>query len=222
MFCIYPVDETTDFLNKIPEELLTFFGSDFDLIRVYPNDKSHEDAINIIESAPNGSIFIFLGHGNSMTLKGAESGSYCKDVFIDNDKLIIFNNKSLFVLACRSSSLLECGVYISGTNINQSISFPNIISSWEELEHERLVKITLYPNLTKSHIDRFNSIITESTIYCLKGLFENKDFNSIHRRLIHYLNQKMVELVINEPNSANRDLADMIFDLKREIKVVSN
>lgn len=220
--CIYPTDSTTNFLENIPIELSSTFNADFELIRIVPSDESHDEAIAKIKSLPNGSICLFIGHGSSFALKGAEVNDYKKEIFIDYNQLSIFNNKSLFVLACRSYDLLDYAINYDSVRILQSISFPNIISSWEELEHERKVKQKkLYPNLTLDQINKFNEILVESTIYSLKGLKENQDFHKIYRRLIHFLNQKMAEIVLIDPIDANRDLADMIFEFKKEIVVLN-
>lgn len=223
IYCIYPQDSTTDFLEKIPEELSSFFEDRFQLIRIEPNDKAHERAFQLIKESDEGSIFIFIGHGNSGTLKGAEiEGLYCNDDFISNEKMSVFNGKSLFLLACRSVELLDVARYTTDLNIKESISFPNIISSDVELKEERKKKKDLYPGISNEQIDTANSILVSSVIYALKGLGTSADFKHIYVRLIQHLNQCMVDLVWFNPTPVNRELADMIYHMKSEIKFAVN
>ncbi|WP_282126178.1 hypothetical protein [Marinifilum flexuosum] len=215
IICIFPQDPTTEFLLEIPISLSSYFGNRFKLLHIEPNEKSHAEAIEFIKKEPNDSIFIFLGHGNTMAFQGSNSESFNCELFIDNEKLNIFTQKSLFALACKSNELLDNW----GWDIGQYFGFPNIVSSETELKVELAESTKYFSKTTIKEIELSNRILVHSVIYCLKGLKYSNNFLHLHKRFKHYINQCIIDCLMKNKGESNRELCDNLFRLKENISL---
>ncbi len=66
-------------------------------------------------------------------------------------------------------------------------------------------------------LQKIKDIIIVSNTYALKSLKYSNSFLKIYNRLKHSLNQQMIDLILNNPTTAKRDLADMIYQFKKDI-----
>lgn len=80
ILCLYPMDETTLFLNPIFDFLSNM--DSFKGIRFESNEKDVELAIDAIKTCDEDTIIIFLGHGASHCLYKGDNTP-----FIGNEKI---------------------------------------------------------------------------------------------------------------------------------------
>lgn len=84
IFCIYPKDKTTHFLNKVVKYLEENLGEEsFFCFRVKCTRASHDRCLEIIDGL-QGKFIIFLGHGRSDKLFGA-SGEQGDNTFVSEE-----------------------------------------------------------------------------------------------------------------------------------------
>jgi len=179
IFCVYPQDSTTAFLDRIISYLSVSLKSKFHCFKVKLNDNSHDECLKIINIYEN-RIVIFLGHGKSDMLYGA-CGDEGDNVFLNNESekdntdyfnkkdfitienASIFKNNIIFSLSCNSNVLRHSigqAAIIEGAKA--FIGFGNIPTDFEK-DNE----------LTKREIAIFKGIlvkiIKKSLLYAISN-----------------------------------------------------
>jgi len=207
IICVYPQDSTTDFLQPIVDTLSATLTNEFDIIRIEPNQKAHQMALYQIDSCE---VILFMGHGNTIAFHGARMEDDEFYSFLNTQNIGRYYGKSIIGISCESATFLS--KFAAESGILNYIGFGDIITEPErfyisESEDENIVLLQKYKN-----------IFVRAVSYAFKSLKYSNSFSDIYKRLQHSLNQQMIELVLNHPSKSKRDLADMIFNLKKEIR----
>ena len=105
IYIVYPYDSTTKFLLEIPNILQQKHGNVFTVINIEASDSSYAKGLELISKIPDDSLVLFMGHGQSDFLYGADSHEFEKKKFIGKSEIKIFSNKFLFSLSCILSSI---------------------------------------------------------------------------------------------------------------------
>lgn len=214
---IYPQDETTDFLQDIPNFLFDKHGKErFIYQRIGFSVKEHRSCINLIEKFSKNSLVIFLGHGRSDALLGAMD--YERFDFITEEHIHIFKGKQVFFFSCRSEELLQ------GRGI-EGIGFGHILSSPDELTDNDLRRQYSYLFSTLGMPD-------SPTINQFKKLLVNIVRESLHDHIARHLSNqelyfnlklrlnKTIATLIQENEPAKvRNLVNLLFKAKTEIRL---
>ncbi len=207
--CVHPEDTTTDFLKPITDSLIKYLGDRVTYIRVRPSEEEHDIALYKMEHSD---IIVFLGHGSSQGFHGANT---CHEdefsLFLNHQNLERFRGKSIFALSCNSADFFKTNAAKKG--ILSYLGFGDIKSEDERFNVSDNVEI----NNSSQRI--FENILVRASIYALHFLIKSNSFACVYQRLIHSLNQQMVELVLKKPTQENRIIADMIYLIKKEIKI---
>jgi hypothetical protein len=116
VLCIYPQDGSTRFLNRIQNHLTLALGDTFHCYKVKPNQESHDECLERLRSVKEEELVLFLGHGRSDRLYGANSNysyfpsplyegiaDYENDNFINCENLDVFCDRKVFCLSCNSA-----------------------------------------------------------------------------------------------------------------------
>ena len=97
--CIYPKDQTTDFLLPLYEHICNNMYA----IGIH-DDTTEENALDRIYSEiHDAESVVFLGHGTSDWL----CGSRFENVIFEKEKCDLLCNKRLFLLACNSNQFIK-------------------------------------------------------------------------------------------------------------------
>lgn len=113
IFCIYPQDETTSFLNRIVSHLTNSLGNDFHCHKVKLTESSHSECLKRTASLKQ-RLILFLGHGRSDMLYGS-CGKSGENIFlsddVETDNTDFFNKKDFISL--KNADVFEDKIVIS-------------------------------------------------------------------------------------------------------------
>jgi len=217
IICIFPIDKTTDFLLPIYESLSKF--DSFSGFRSENNEELFESLNDKIKSIKDENNFIvFLGHGASNCLYGATINDKKTKLF-DKSNIDLFNNQNIFFLSCRSSDFINNNaekIMING------IGFGDIITDYSEVVSERDDGDALFlPNINEEMIEEFK---TKLVALVIKG-FEYLNLDEYSIKQIYYflkllINKEISNILLNRSTKGFRDIADLIYDLKNEMKLI--
>lgn len=227
VFCVYPQDNSTRFLNRIVSYLKRNLGDDFHCFKVKLHEGSHTECIKKIDELEN-KVIIFLGHGKSNLLYGA-CGSEAESAFINHEAVeenpeyfnkqdfinmnncSIFKNNIVFSFSCNSNQIKNS---IGNTSImNGAISFIGFGDIPSDFETEK--------ELTQREISIFKGIIVK--IIKKSFLFSWKQNFSIEQ-LVDTIkvmtNKEVFKLTVNNKGIKYRyRIAKHLFYFKNEIEV---
>lgn len=209
LMCIYPIDETTDFLLPIYEQLELL--PDFVGYRFDTNDSSKtKNLYDVLLQITENDFVIFLGHGASDKLYGS--------VGENGEKLTLFDkrysesiNKANFVgVACRSKDFaVKC--------LPNYIGFGDITSDYAEVMAERNIGDPNYLEwVSEEDIINFQNEFVGAIAEAVK-LSECNDLYSLYRMMKLSFNKRIASLLVNRHLQKYRHIADMLYDINDEI-----
>lgn len=207
--CIYPADDSTDFLMPI-YNMLEQINID-NCFRI----QTDEDRAHVLESILKSNfntIIIFLGHGTAQYLQLKENTE-----FINKDNFSILENKKLFFISCYSSSFIESNK--SGTIIPEYIGFGNIPS--EDSDLIPLIGDVYDINTLEEIAIKSNDVLVEIIKNALGDTFtKNKDLKYLYKRIRFYFNRKIADILINKGLSWHKELSCLLFGIKDDMVIV--
>jgi len=217
IICIFPKDETTDFLLPIYESL-----GKIDSFLGFRSDNNEElfqsvsDAINAINAENN--LIVFLGHGASNCLYGTPVNGLKTKLF-ELSNVDLFDGQNIFLLACRSAEFINS---ILGRNIVNGIGFGDIITEYREVVAERDTGDSSFlPDIDNEAIEEFkNSLVNVASNTFNQYIEEDMSFENLFSYLKLMINKEISELLINKEKVNCRVVSDLLFDLKNEITLV--
>ena len=205
VFCIYPTDQTTEFLLPVFNTISKFQGV-ISLAGDSREDLFYERFKEILldESLDT---FIFLGHGNSKYLYG--SGF---NILIPHDELFQINHKKFILFSCNSSDLLE--------NIQSKchIGFGFIPSELEDLSSMQSFHKMDLSSLKKEDIDYLRKKYVSAWLRALDGL-PFFDIEALGKRLYLFLNRAIVDTLMDKSIKNRRLISDILFYIKSDLQV---
>lgn len=178
IFCVYPHDRTTFFLDRIVSFLKNNLGDKFHCYKVKLNEQSHTDCLRTLNTLEN-RIIIFLGHGRSDKLYGA-CGDEGENLFVGQEHQDIpqYFNKPDFITMSNSSVLAKNIVFALSCDSNRlknsigdsarengTISFVGFGDIQTDYDDER--------ELTRREIAIFKGIIVKIIKKCLLYSYRN-------------------------------------------------
>ncbi|MFC0774278.1 hypothetical protein [Terrimonas alba] len=215
---IYPQDETTQFLVRIPEIIRSRFGPEsIQLTKIYPDEKSHSSSIDFIENLPDESIVLFMGHGEDDCLFGAEGPHFPRKKLIDRANIKIFGNKYLFCLSCYSSLFLKATFRFS--NIIHSVGFGSLPTEMSEVENDKRM---ISQGVNIAVIKSYKNTLVELTAAAFCDMLDYRfPFYEISNYFLLRLNKKISEVILNDKSDKEaRILADLLFKMKSEMVII--
>ena len=210
ILCLYPMDETTLFLNPIFDFLSNMVS--FKGIRFESNEKDVELAIDAIKTCDEDTIIIFLGHGASHCLYKGDNTP-----FIGNEKIHLLANKRIFLLACRSAEFIDSNKNIE---FKSSIGFGNMLTDWSEVLVERDADANAYPDISIEVIELYRSKLVNS-IQCAwsRTITSQKDFEYLYLQIKLFINKEITELLTKKNIPNYIALANLLYETKTEMSL---
>lgn len=199
---IHPEDDSTCFLSNVYNGVKDECGKDSCIVyNIKPNDGSYEECLAAIKECNEDCLIVFMGHGSSEILYGQFDDA--RDTFIEANRMGIFDDKNLLLLACDSASLLK-GCF-NRTNIRSSVGFEYLPTDMAELNVKKLRNI----GVTDEMLSEFNNILVKTITQCLVNYTK---FGASAEKLYSYirlhLNKVILESVLE---SKKRELADLVY-----------
>jgi hypothetical protein len=227
---IHPYDKSTLFLDRIKNHILLEFDQDVHYYSVKPNEESHIQCLNLIQTHPSKGLIIFLGHGRSDKLYGSKADDYSdliskdaalefpekyyyNDNFINEDNINVFNKKKVFCLACNSAEKIAQYAYEKGATT--FLGFGDIPTSQIEFKEKGY---TVNESIVGMIKGEFNYIIKSSLAYALR---RNLSFDNLMHILHFITNQRITDLLIKQKdNRARYFLANQLYFFKKEAQII--
>lgn len=193
--CIFPQDETTNFLQPIYVSLLEQGCKGFIV------DSKEIGREQIIEAIKGAEIVFFLGHGTSFCLYGINSIP-----LIDKDNVEYLRGKRLFLLACRSAE------FAKNNSLSNYIGFGDIPTSMDDVMSERDMDCEKYPNIDKDDVEIFCvsivQIMQKSLMHC-----EIDDFKCLASMIKLFTNRTRRD-VVSKNTKNNYEIQKMLYEFK--------
>lgn len=201
--CIYPKDESTDFLLPL-YEFLCDKGCD----GWHKDSVGNEDEVyKLLKDADH---VIFLGHGSSNTLYGSPQHDELTVLINEGNIEKLLCGKKCFILACNSSQFCE------RYTLTSSIGFGNMPTGIRDVKNAMEVDNN-FPYLEKNDIDIYNKALVSSLIGAFKIAWLS-DMERLYSKIQFYANVEIVECLIKRPCEMFREVADLIQDFKNDCK----
>lgn len=206
--CLFPKDETTEFLRPIYEELCnkdSIIGYDNDAIE---DDDYFEKLENLLQQTDN---LIFLGHGSSNTLYGTSLNPIIDD---KSGNLDYLRKRKLLLFSCKSSD------YIKHYNLNDAIGFGFIPTSKDDAHDGAKLHDLDISNLDHASLQIFR----DSIVRIWQRTLKQTDWYNTYSFISYFsffTNIEIVNVLKNHKNNPNyRLVADMLYYLKTDIEYV--
>lgn len=209
VICIYPKDQSTDFLKPVYEQLkqISYFtGYCFDTIVSQETQKLYNSLY-----FDKDSMLIFLGHGSSNKLYGSVDKLNKKQVLFNETNIDHIKDLDFICIACRSNEFAQ-------KYFKNYMGFGDITSDFSEVIAERNLGDPNY--LEWAHefdITNFRNLFVES----LKNAILTSRCSSIvslYKMLKLSINKQIANLLLEKNMPNYRHLADMLYTIQTEME----
>lgn len=204
--CIFPKDESTEFLLPL-YELLCSKGV----------EGWHEDTVSnftfTIDKFKEAEIIIFLGHGSSGTLYGSTQHGKLSDLITSDNVKELLGGKRCFLLSCNSIE------FCLNNNLNNSIGFGNMPTGKRDV-FIAMDNDASFPNLEQDDIDVYNNALIEALINVFNTSTFDK-FENLYSMICFYANVEITKCLTLKPCKMYREVAELLQDFKNECQLVS-
>lgn len=208
--CIFPENESTDFLLPIYKQLEIlsgFVGYRFNTLDSQARNKFHRE-LNQVE---DNSLLLFLGHGASNRLYGSVDNNGNKQILFDKDNIEQLRNKNFIGIACRSNEFAH-------NLFHNYIGFGDITSDFSEIKEERDFGDPHYMDwATIEDIVVFRQEFTEAIVEAIR-LTHCENLLSMYKMIKLCFNKRIATLLVNKNVSNYRHIADLLFDVTNDIE----
>lgn len=202
MVCIFPKDESTDFLLPLYNCICTL---GFRGVRVDTN----EELKSVVEAISKAHFIVFLGHGTSFSLMGTPVNGE-KTSIIDRSNVDLLKGKKLFLLSCRSAEFCE------SFQLSPSIGFGMMPTGLDDV-YSMIDEDADFPALRQPDIDVYN----ECLISALSTAFRISNINDIEElcnKVRLCVNYEIAHCLIERKAAMFREVADLLQDLKNDCR----
>lgn len=207
VFCIYPQDNSTEFLAPLYEALCEKYSAE-GLMGDPTDDDDYLEKLE--EDCTNADTIIFLGHGCSKRLYGINLNPIiCKE----NDNINLLRGKKLILFACRSAD------FIKEYQLKNAWGFGFVPTSLDEARSGVLHKLPIC-KLESVDIYYFKDAINRIWLNSLKYA-DVFDIHKFYSEFCFYTNVEIVKCLREQQSLPNcRLIADMLYYLKEDMDYI--
>lgn len=206
--CIFPKDETTEFLRPVYEEICkgeNVCGIDADTI--YEDDCLE----NLEQLLSDAETVIFLGHGSSHTLYGTRLNPLFGEKM---ENVGWLRGKNLVLFACRTLD------FIKNYNLHTAMGFGFIPTTLDDVRDGGKLHKLHIEELTSSDLEVFKNSIVNVWKRCLKHCYLD-DICRFGELFSMYVNVEIVDVLINHRDIPHyRTIADMLYYLSVDMNYI--
>ena len=209
--CIFPKDNSTDFLIPIYESLETL--SDFKGFRIDTNNELERNELFSVLSNNEGgeSLVVFLGHGATYCLYGSPDSDRKVKLF-DKDNINILSDYPIICSACNSKDFLK-------KRHPNYIGFGDIPSDFFEVEAERNLGNPDYLSWANDEdIISFRKSIVDAFVQTVKTTHCDK-LSNLYGFFKLLINKRIATLLMERNTNHYREIADMLYDFADEMEL---
>ncbi|MBR4838352.1 MAG: hypothetical protein IK004_07940 [Bacteroidales bacterium] len=204
--CIYPQDDTTDFLRPLCDHICATFDAMEVGYDISGGDNQTEIIYNKIEDVKT--IF-FLGHGESTCLYASIING---TQLFNKDNVSLLENKQLFLLACNSDQ------FINTYKLSEAIGFGFLPTSIYDARHVRKLHSMRIEHLKENDIDSYNTAIVNALINTLSEE-TMEDSHLFAERLKFSTCEKIVNILLQKETPNYRIVADALYYFYKDVNI---
>ena len=202
--CIFPQDDTTEFLTPLYDSIVSLGYRGF-----HCDSNEHKD--EILNAVADADSIIFLGHGTSFALYGTPIDGSFTDI-INSNNVSLLSGKYLLLLSCRSSEFCE------HYGLKGSLSFGNMPTGQADVR-AMAEEDSSFPLLTDSDIEVYNNALVNALRSSLKVADVDK-MDDLYRMLLLNANIEITRCLLSKPSEHYREIADLLQDWKNDIVII--
>jgi len=212
---IHPRDESTSFLDSIWNKGILDYADDCQIMDVGYSLEEHTAVFEILRNLPEGSNVVYLGHGNSFSLKGACGIGFNMEVFFSKQNVQLFENINLLCLSCKSADFLRPFKYLS------YVAFGDLPTHMVEISGLREQEYNAYKGVDEKVISEFRDVIVSimsNSIYewMTIGLDSRGLYHRIKIRLMREIG--MVLSITTAKSTEKEALLELLVDMHKELE----
>lgn len=203
--CIYPQDDTTDFLRPLCDHICATFKAEEVVYDISGDDNQIEIIYNKIKDAKT--IF-FLGHGTSTSLYAKLN----EVILINQTNISLLQNKQLFLLACNSDQ------FINTYKLSEAIGFGFLPTSLYDARHVKKLHSMRIEHLKENDIDSYNTALVNALISTLSEA-TMADTHLFAERLKFSTCEEMVKILLQRGTPNYRLVADELYYFYKDLNI---
>ena len=203
--CIYPHDDTTDFLRPLCDHICSTFKAEEVGYDISGNDNQIEIIYNKVKDAKT--IF-FLGHGTSTSLYAKLN----EVILINQTNISLLQNKQLFLLACNSDQ------FINTYKLSEAIGFGFLPTSLYDARHVKKLHSMRIEHLKENDIGSYNTALVNALI-CTLSEATMADTHLFAERLKFSTCEEMVKILLQRGTPNYRLVADELYYFYKDLNI---
>jgi len=204
--CIYPKDQTTDFLLPLYEHICT----NIQAIGIHEDTTEDDDSLDrIYEVIKDADVVIFLGHGTSKVLYG----SRCDNVVFEYLNHSLLLDKRLFLLSCNSNQ------FIKNYKLTDAIGFGFLPTSLDDARQTKDFHNISIVDLEKKDVDCFNVALVNAFINTISDT-TIVDFYLFKERLNFNISKGIVQCLLKKETPNYRIIADELYFVYKDMIII--
>lgn len=209
ILCVFPIEETTRFLNPVFEEIAKQ-GAD---VFHYDTVNSDEDLQEILTNKISASgIIVFLCHGCGTCLYGTQDETgFNGNELINRNDFQMLNGKKTIIFSCNSNGLQK------NYSLSETITFGLIPSTIYEVKNAKFHKLPIN-ELEENEV----GVIQDSLVRIWERTLSTTsllDFRSFFKAFRFNIDFEITEVLIGKRSLPHyRTIADILFYIKKDMK----
>lgn len=208
--CVFPVDESTNFLEPIRMILEKELGAT--IIRGDTTKEEHRNEIMTqLRELTEQDIFVFMGHGASYCLYGSPLDGESQTLF-GKDALSLPNRSRSLLISCRSND------FINPLQLVNAIGFGEIPATWEEIRKLREDDCSCYAGIDEDTVPEYRNSFVNALCGALKLWSPSSPLSQLYQniqlcitgQIVRHLLEKKLEL------PQRQGLFKLLYELKQD------
>lgn len=202
--CIYPQDDTTDFLRPLCDHIC----ATFDAVEVGYDISGGDSQIEIIyDNIKEVKTIFFLGHGESTCLYASiVNGTQ----LFNKSNISLLEDKHLFLLACNSDQ------FINTYKLSGAIGFGFLPTSLRDATRVRKLHSMRIEHLKENDIDSYNTALVNALISTLSEA-TMEDPHLFAERLKFSTCEKIANILLQRETPNYRLVADELYYFYKDV-----
>ena len=211
LVCVFPVDDSTNFLESVRMVLEEKLGAT--IIRGDTTKEEHRKEImaQLCELTEQ-DVFVFMGHGASYCLYGSPQGGELQPLF-GRDALSLPNRSRSLLISCRSNDFTE------SLQLINVIGFGEIPATWEEMRKLREEDCSCYAGVDEGTIPEYQNSLVQALCGALRLWNPSSPLRQLYQNIRLCITGQIVRLHLDQTlaQEQRQGLVEMLYDLKREV-----
>ena len=213
LVCVFPVDDSTNFLESVRMVLEEKLGAT--IIRGDTTREEHRNEIsNRLHELTEQDVFVFMGHGASYCLYGSPQGGELQPLF-GKGALSLPNRSRSLLISCRSNDFTE------SLQLINAIGFGEIPATWEEMRKLREEDCSCYAGVDEGTIPEYQNSLVQALCGALRLWNPSSPLRQLYQNIRLCITGQIVRLHLDQTlaQEQKQGLFEMLYDLKQGVDI---